>query len=156
MQVKYITFVLQDKNNIVFEFRSSCPIGSVLDLLGDKWSLLIIRDMMFFGKTTYSEFAESVERIASNILSDRLKKLEEFGFIQKLNHPTNLKTKVYTLTEQGVDLIPTMLELLKWSDQYLHEHIAPEARYFAQMLRKDRAGTINNIRNNIKKADELR
>jgi len=96
------------------DFRSNCPISCALDLVGDKWSLLILRDMLFFNKQTFKELSGSHEGIASNILSNRLTKLENCGIISKSAHPTNKKTKLYTLKESGWDLLPSLLELFSW------------------------------------------
>jgi len=85
--------------------RSDCPLSSTLDLIGDKWSLLIIRDILMFGKTSYNEFLKSPEKIATNILNDRLKKLEEFGII---SYSGNQKRKKYALTKMGEDLKPVI------------------------------------------------
>ena len=94
--------------------RSKCPLSCALDVLGDKWSLLIIRDMLHFKKKTFKEFFASNENIATNILSSRLKKLEKFGIISKNKLKNNKKTNIYKLTRVGLDLIPAILELSKW------------------------------------------
>ncbi|MCX2681317.1 helix-turn-helix domain-containing protein [Galbibacter sp. EGI 63066] len=96
------------------EKRSECPISLSLDLFGDKWSLLIIRDIVFKGYHFYNEFLESGEGIATNVLSDRLKKLElnEFLISEKYQHRKT--KKVYQLTEKGIGLIPILLEMIAW------------------------------------------
>ena len=102
------------KSNL--KFRSKCPISCVLDIFGDKWSLLIIRDMIFFQKKTFKDFFSSKEKIASNILSSRLKNLEKMGAISKNNILNNKKIKVYKLTNSGLKLIPLFLEMTIWSN----------------------------------------
>ncbi len=102
------------KSNL--KFRSKCPISCVLDIFGDKWSLLIIRDMIFFQKKTFKDFFSSKEKIASNILSSRLKNLEKMGAISKNNILNNRKTKIYKLTNSGLKLIPLFLEMTIWSN----------------------------------------
>ena len=97
------------------KYRSKCPISCMLDIFGDKWSLLIIRDMIFLQKKTFKEFFSSQEEIASNILSSRLKKLEKIGIISKSSIPNNKKTKIYKLTDSGLKLIPLFLEMAIWS-----------------------------------------
>jgi len=100
--------------------RSSCPISSTLDFLGDKWSILILRDMMFDYKSTFGEFLNSPEKIATNILTDRLKNLEAEGFVFK--HYVPGKARVgYSLTEKGISLVPLITEYIKWgiSQNYL-------------------------------------
>ena len=99
-------------NNL--KIRSKCPLSCSLDIFGDKWSLLILRDMIFEKKNTFKDFISSEEKIASNILSSRLKKLEKFGLISKNSNIQNRKTKIYKLTDSGLELIPTILEITIW------------------------------------------
>jgi DNA-binding HxlR family transcriptional regulator len=98
--------------------RSECPISCSLDIFGDKWSLLIIRDLMFFQKSTYNDFLKSAEGIATNILATRLKGLEESGIIEKLEHPNSKAKKLYRLTQKGIDLLPLIIEIYIWSGKY--------------------------------------
>lgn len=98
--------------------RSNCPISSSLDIFGDKWSLLIIRDMMFFNKSTYGEFLKSDEKIATNILASRLQALEENKLIVKLQHPESKAKVLYRLTQKGIDLLPMIVEIHFWADKY--------------------------------------
>ena len=102
------------KNYKNLKLRSKCPLSCALDLLGDKWSLLIIRDMLHFKKKTFKDFFASDENIATNILSSRLKRLENFGIISKSKLRNNKKTNIYKLTSAGLELIPAILELSKW------------------------------------------
>ena len=98
--------------------KSSCPQYLALDVFGDKWTLLIIRDMMLQGKKYFREFLHSDERIASNILSDRLKKMEEEGLIHSKSDPDHKQKIKYLLTEKGIDLFPILLENARWSLKY--------------------------------------
>tara|TARA_A100001011_G_scaffold172262_1_gene181088 strand:- start:3836 stop:4297 length:462 start_codon:yes stop_codon:yes gene_type:complete len=100
-------------NNL--KFRSKCPISCAMDIFGDKWSLLIIRDMIFLQKKTFKEFFSSHEKIASNILSSRLKSLEKIGIISKNTSLKNKKIYIYKLTVSGLKLIPLFLEIIIWS-----------------------------------------
>jgi DNA-binding HxlR family transcriptional regulator len=93
------------KNEKKQEKRSKCPLSCSLELIGDKWSLLIIRDMMFFGKSTYNEFLDSGEKIATNILNERLTRLTEKGLI---TYTGSAKRKKYALTPIGLDLKPIL------------------------------------------------
>ncbi len=102
-------------------FRCKCPITSALDILGDKWSLVVIKQILFEGKSTFKDFTESTESIATNILSTRLKMLEDFGIIEKQKLPTNRKTNIYTLTVKGLSLVPVLMELTFWSKQHIVE-----------------------------------
>jgi len=103
------------------DFRCQCPISSALDIIGDKWTLLIIRDMLFDHKKTFKDFSTSVESIASNILASRLKLLEEAGIIRKDKLDGNLKSNIYSLTDKGLDLLPVIAELTLWSDAHVRE-----------------------------------
>jgi len=106
---------------MTIDFRCKCPISSALDIIGDKWTLLIIRDMLFDHKTTFKDFSSSVESIATNILSSRLKLLEEVGIIRKNKKEGNQKSNVYTLTQKGLGLLPIIAEITLWSDENVRE-----------------------------------
>ncbi|MDN3693881.1 helix-turn-helix domain-containing protein [Chryseobacterium tructae] len=99
--------------------RSECPISCSLEIWGDKWSLLIIRDLMLKKECTYGEFQKADEKIASNILATRLQNLLENGIIDKKNHPDNKLKILYHLTKKGIDLVPIIVEINLWGDQYL-------------------------------------
>lgn len=103
------------------EFRCKCPITSALDIIGDKWSLVVIKQMLFEGKSTFKDFTDSTESIATNILATRLKMLEHYGIIDKVKLPSNKKTNIYTLTERGLSLTPVLIELTLWSKYHLQE-----------------------------------
>lgn len=95
--------------------RSDCPVNFAVEALGDKWSLVILRDIIFWGKTTYGEFLRSDEKIATNILAGRLEYLENEGLIARAPHPTDGRTVVYSVTERGIDLVPMLIEMIAWS-----------------------------------------
>jgi hypothetical protein len=101
------------------KFRCACPITSALDILGDKWILVIIKQMLIEEKKTFKDFTESDEAIATNILASKLKCLEELGIITKSQLPDNKKTNLYLLTEKGLDLTPIIVELSVWSDEHV-------------------------------------
>jgi DNA-binding HxlR family transcriptional regulator len=94
--------------------RSPCPIARVLDLVGDRWTLLIIRDLMFFGKHRFEEFLESPEGISTNILTSRLKSLEGMGLVEKYPYSSHSRRMHYQLTERGESLRPILESLVKW------------------------------------------
>lgn len=98
--------------------RSHCPINFVLETFGDKWTLLIVRDLMFKGKCTYGSFMESDEGISTNILADRLQRLERHGIVQKSVASDNKSKLIYRLTKKGTDLLPIMLEITAWSAKH--------------------------------------
>ncbi|MCL3781319.1 transcriptional regulator [Prolixibacteraceae bacterium JC049] len=102
-------------------FRCKCPITSALDIIGDKWSLVLVKQILFEGKSTFKDFSSSTEAIATNILSTRLKMLEDFGIIDKQKLPTNRKTNIYTLTPKGLTLVPILMELAFWSKNEIIE-----------------------------------
>lgn len=99
--------------------RSPCPIANTLDLVGDKWTLLIARDLLFFGKRQYREFALSPEGIPSNILADRLKRMAAAGLIEKSPYQQNPVRYAYTLTPKGADLKPVLLALIEWGNRHI-------------------------------------
>ena len=103
------------------KFRSGCPISSTLDVIGDKWSLLIIRDMLIDHKKTFKEISDSHERIAPSILSARLKLLESYKLISKRKLPENRKENIYLLTEKGIRLTPIIIEFSLWGDTNMRE-----------------------------------
>ncbi len=103
------------------EFRSGCPIASTLDVVGDKWSLLIIRDMLLKHKKTFKEISNSDERIVPSILSARLKLLESYKLIVKTKIPENKKENIYLLTEKGIRLAPIIIELSLWGNDNMQE-----------------------------------
>ncbi len=107
---------------MVKKFRSSCLIASTLDLIGDKWSLLIIRDMLMHKKKTFKELYASDEGVATNLLSSRLKLLESLNVITKRKLPENKKENIYLLTEKGLALAPIIMEIVIWSDKYVREY----------------------------------
>lgn len=130
------------------DFRSQCPISTALDIFGDKWSLLILRDLIFNNKSTYGEFLKTDEKIATNILADRLLTLEAGGIISKHNHPESKAKVLYKLTEKGVDLIPVLVEIIVWSEK--HHDVHPHAVQFVKMIRKDKEGLMQGLRDSLK------
>lgn len=95
--------------------RSRCPISFALDVFGDQWTLLVVRDIMLFGKETYQDFLDSGEGIASNVLADRLRRLESAGIVTRRKHPADGRQSRYLLTERGIDLLPLIVDLVEWS-----------------------------------------
>ena len=111
--------------------------------MGDKWSLLIIRDMVFKGHTTYGAFLESDEHIATNILADRLAVLEWAGVISKNKHPDSKAKILYQLTQKGIDLVPILIEIIAWGDK--HYDVSPRSKEFAKQIKKDKSGLIKML-----------
>ena len=112
--------------------RSSCPLTNTLDLIGDKWTLLIIRDMLFLKKKSFNEFLESPEGIATNILTDRLKRLEESGIISKRPYQKKPTRHEYTLTRRGEDLRALLMEMIRWGNLHIEGTIVPPKKFLMQ------------------------
>ena len=104
-------------------FRSLCPMATGLDVLGDKWSLLIMRDMLFGFKVLFNEFKESPEAMPSKMLSNRLKKLEAMGFISRHKGQLNKKSVYYFLEKKGMDTLPFMVELMVFTTKFYYDHL---------------------------------
>ena len=122
------------------KFRCDCPFTSALDVLGDKWMLVIVKQMLIEDKETFKDFTESEEAIATNILSTKLKLLEELGIIIKTKRPNNKKTNLYLLTDMGLALTPILVELATWSDSYLRDiHPTIVNGEAMELLRDDKA-----------------
>ena len=109
--------------------RSECPVTNTLDLIGDKWTLLIIRDMLFLKKRLFNEFLESPEKIATNILTERLKRLEEYGIIEKRPYQKTPVRNEYTLTRRGKELRPILMELIRWGNAYIEGTVVPPKKF---------------------------
>lgn len=123
--------------------RSGCPISIALELLGDSWSLLIVRDLMFKGRRTFNEFLAGGEGIATNILADRLRRLEAAGIIEKHADPADRRRSLYRLTRKGIDLAPVLVELVVWSAT----HEATEApASVVRRMRQRRSAFIAGVR----------
>jgi DNA-binding HxlR family transcriptional regulator len=128
------------------DFRCDCPFTSALDVIGDKWMLVIVKQMLIEGKETFKDFTESDEAIATNILSAKLKFLEEVGIIIKTQRPDNKKTNHYLLTDKGLALTPILVELASWSDKNLRDiHPSIINGEAMQFLRNDKTAFANEI-----------
>jgi len=115
--------------------RSHCAVNFALESLGDRWSLLIVRDMVFSGKKTYGEFLKAEEGIATNILASRLEFLERIEVIKKSPHGTDQRKDIYTLTEKGLDLIPVLFEFVRWSVKHDPLSAARQCPQFLKQLK---------------------
>ena len=121
--------------------RSNCPISCSLDIWGDKWSLLIIRDLMFSKKCRYTDFLKSEEGIATNILAARLQSLEENRIIEKIDDLEGKSKGFYKLTQMGIDLLPILIEIDLWSEKYFP--IPDDIKTILIEVKKDKAGFID-------------
>src|SRR5467141_166977 len=122
--------------------RSECPLNASVEMLGDRWSLLLIRDMMLRGFRTYKDFMECYEGIATNILADRLRKLVAYGIITSEPDPSDGRKVIYSLTAKGIDLAPVLTEMVLWAAA--HEDTGNQA--LVRQMRKDKDKFISAIR----------
>jgi DNA-binding HxlR family transcriptional regulator len=129
--------------------RSDCPVSSSLEIWGDKWSLLIVRDLMFSKQCTYGDFLKSDEKIATNILASRLQTLEENKIITKSNHPDSKAKVLYKLTQKGIDLLPVMIEINLWAEKYFT--IPTERKVMLKEVKKDKEAFIKTAKNDLMK-----
>jgi DNA-binding HxlR family transcriptional regulator len=112
--------MIKDKKEM---FRSLCPVATGLDVIGDKWTLLVLRDMLFGHKSTFNEFKTSPELMPSKMLSNRLKKLEELGFLIRKKGETNKKNVHYILEDQGIETFPIMVEIAIFTTDFYYDHL---------------------------------
>src|SRR6201997_1623242 len=122
--------------------RSGCPLNASVEMLGDRWSLLIIRDMMLLGSRTYNEFLRSHEKIATNILADRLRRLEADGIITTRPDHADGRKLIYLLTKKGIDLAPVLTEMVLWAAA----HEKTENQALVGLMRKDKEKVIAGVR----------
>lgn len=123
--------------------RSGCPISLALEIFGDTWSLLIVRDLMFQGFRTFNEFLGAGEGIASNVLTNRLAKLEAAGVIDKREHGADARRYEYRLTEKGIDLAPVIVEIVLWSARHEQTDAPPQ---IVRAMRNQRAKFLSDLR----------
>ncbi|THU32447.1 helix-turn-helix transcriptional regulator [Niastella caeni] len=131
--------------------RSDCPLNYGIEIFGDKWTLLIIRDLMFFGKRYYNEFLSSAEGIATNLLADRLAMLEKEKIIRKGKDSQHKQKIVYSLTEKGIDLLPVILCIGLWSDKYASIKLNPNRDLIIGDAKKNLPRGIDKMKKNLLK-----
>jgi DNA-binding HxlR family transcriptional regulator len=122
--------------------RSGCPLNASVEMLGDRWSLLIIRDMMLRGARTYKEFLACYEGIATNVLADRLRKLVAYGIITTEPDPSDGRKRIYLLTAKGIDLAPVLTEMVLWAAG--HEETGNQA--LVRQMRQDKEKFLAGVR----------
>ena len=130
--------------------RSGCPLNASVEMLGDRWSLLIIRDMMLLGYRTFKQFLNSHEHIASNILADRLKRLESFGIITSRADSADGRKLIYSLTRKGQDLAPVLTEMVLWAAA--HEETGNQA--LVRLMRKDKEKFLDGVRKRFARTEK--
>ena len=131
-------------------YRSGCPMCNALDIVGDKWSLIVIRDLLG-GKTTFKEFMNGPEKIASNILSQRLKWLKNHEILDFRYRKDNKKEKCYYLTNKGIGLYPVMSELMLWSAKNVNNEFNKRGKEVIRKLKNDKQGRIEEVIQNYRK-----
>jgi DNA-binding HxlR family transcriptional regulator len=123
--------------------RSGCPISLALEIFGDSWTLLIVRDLMFKGYRTFNEFLGAGEGIASNVLTDRLSKLEAAGIMEKREHAADARRYEYRLTKKGIDLAPVIVEIVLWSSRHERTDAPPQ---IVRAMATQRARFLSDVR----------
>jgi DNA-binding HxlR family transcriptional regulator len=137
------------------ELRSHCPINFALEIFGDRWSLLIIRDMVFRGKRTYGEFLASEEGFATNILAGRLERLMGSGILVRKPDPGDGRKDVYSLTEKGLDLIPMLFEMTAWSAKHDSRSEAKRIPRLIERIRKDNREASRDAREKVERGEGI-
>jgi DNA-binding HxlR family transcriptional regulator len=136
--------LMENDNQIAF--RSLCPIATGLDVIGDKWSLLILRDMIFFHKSTFNEFKAAPESMPSKMLSNRLKKLESIGFISRRKGELNKKSVYYILEDKGLETFPIMVEMAIFTTDFYYDHLGDTyTEVVKTRMKNDKSNYINEM-----------
>lgn len=137
------------------KLRSHCPVNYGLEAFGDRWALLILRDIIFRGKRTYSEFLKSEEGFATNILASRLEHLIETGILRRERYETDKRKDIYTLTEKGLDLIPVIFEMILWSSKYDSQSEARKIVRLVELIRKDNRKISQKVIEQVRRGEAL-
>jgi DNA-binding HxlR family transcriptional regulator len=137
------------------ELRSHCPVNYGLEAFGDRWALLILRDIVFRGKRTYGEFLKSEEGFATNILASRIVHLVEAGILQREEHETDGRKDIYSLTEKGLDLIPLLFEMVLWSAKYDNRSEARRIVRLVELIRKDNRKISRKVMEQVKRGEAI-
>ncbi|MCW2655987.1 MAG: transcriptional regulator [Jatrophihabitans sp.] len=132
------------------EHRSLCPINLAVELLGDRWSLLIVRDVMFADKRHFGELMQSAEGISTNVLAERLARLADAGILTKSADPSHKQKTIYSLTETGIDLLPVVAELGKWGRRHLP--VTPQSAELATELEAGGPALLTDLRAKLRAA----
>lgn len=135
--------------------RSHCPVNYGLEAFGDRWALLILRDIVFRGKRTYGEFLKSEEGFATNILSSRIEHLIEAGILQRSGDETDGRKDIFSLTEKGLDLIPLLFEMVLWSAKYDSKSEAKRIVRLVELIRKDNRKISQKVMEQVKRGEAI-
>jgi DNA-binding HxlR family transcriptional regulator len=142
-------------NNRTKKLRSHCPVNYSLEAFGDRWALLILRDIIFRGKRTYGEFLKSEEGFATNILASRLDHLIDTGILQCEGDEKDGRKEIYSLTEKGLDLIPVIFEMVLWSEKYDSKSEARRILRLVELIRKDNRKISKKVREKVKRGEAI-
>ena len=137
------------------KLRSHCPINYGLEAFGDRWALLILRDIVFRGKRTYGEFLRSEEGFATNILASRLVHLIEAGILEREAHETDGRKDTYSLTEKGLYLIPLLFEMTLWSAKYESRSAARGITRLVELIRKDNRQISKEVMEKVRRGEGI-
>lgn len=137
------------------ELRSHCPVNYGLEAFGDRWALLILRDIVFRGKRSYGEFLKSEEGFATNILASRLEHLVAEGILQRQADAADGRKEVYSLTEKGLDLIPLLFEMVLWSAKHDSSSEARRIGRLVELIRKDNRGISAKVREQVRRGEAI-
>lgn len=130
--------------------KSHCPVNFTLEVIGDPWSLLILRDIVFFNKYTFKEFLESSERITTSVLTSRLLNLEIQGVLNKQPHPTDLRSSIYSLTEKGLALVPMILCMMEWGTAHDPKSTGHRKKEFVERIKAEQSALSYEVQNNLR------
>ena len=129
--------------------RSACPISYTMDTFGDKWTVLIIRDLLLYGKDSFSEFLCSDEKIATNILTDRLNVLVQEGFVTKHVAPTNRSKFLYRPTQKAIEMLPMILEITLWAEKYIPGGTPLAVTELVKQIRHNRTKALRDLKKKV-------
>jgi DNA-binding HxlR family transcriptional regulator len=135
--------------------RSHCPVNFGLEVFGDRWALLILRDIVFRGKRTYGEFLRSEEGFATNILATRLEHLVDAGILEREGDDADGRKGVFTLTEKGLDLIPVMFEIVSWSAKYDSKSEARRIPRLVELIRKNNRRISEKTKEKVRRGEGI-
>jgi DNA-binding HxlR family transcriptional regulator len=152
MKVIMRYFNMKKSNN---KLRSHCPVNYSLEAFGDRWALLILRDIIFRGKHTYGEFLKSEEGFATNILASRLEHLINQGILQREGDEKDGRKEIYTLTEKGLDLIPVIFEMILWSEKHDPRSEAKRIIRLVELIKKDNHSISKKVREMVRKGKAI-
>lgn len=137
------------------KLRSHCPVNYGLEAVGDRWALLILRDIVFRGKRTYGQFLSSEEGFATNILASRLEHLLEASILQREKDPSDGRKDIYSLTEKGLDLIPLLFEMVLWSAKYDSRSEAKRIVRLVDLIRKDNRKISREVVEKVRRGEAI-